>query len=333
MDISTRVPAAPVVPEDDPWATLATPEPPPAPAAPVRGEPVVPVMPWDPAVAESPSAESPVAGAPPEGGPACPPEPVPTAVAAATARVSFPPGVAEKLGTYVYLLVDPRTGRPFHVGAGRGNRCFRHVDAARARTDADTSSKHAALDRIRDAESDGRPVRIEVLRHGLTPAEADLVVAAVDDALSLGGPTRLGGQRTPAVELGASLARRAKVKRSHQSVLLRVGGHGTDTSYEAARHGWRIGRRWVDTDSVRSPRYALVVAGDLVDAVYRIDAWEPSPATGPSGGVERWSFAGRRDPDLEVRYVGSSVAAYLGTGTPSQVTYVWCGPHWVNTAQ
>lgn len=27
---------------------------------------------------------------------------------------------------YVYLLVDPRTGEPFYVGKGKGNRCHEH---------------------------------------------------------------------------------------------------------------------------------------------------------------------------------------------------------------
>jgi hypothetical protein len=249
--------------------------------------------------------------------------------------------VADKLAVYVYLLVDARTGRPFYVGRGRGDRCFRHVEESRATglaqpagaTEPDGAARYPVLDRIREAESDGRPVRIEVLRHGLTGSQADLVVAAVDDALALGSPTRLGRERSLAVELGASLAKRAKFKRSHQVVLLRVGPHGADTAYATARHGWRIGRRWVDTDSVRSPKWAVLVAGDLVESVYRIDGWELSttPASAP-GAVERWSFAGEQDPALEARYAGRSVSAYLGAGASSQVTYVWCGPHWVNTA-
>jgi hypothetical protein len=48
--------------------------------------------------------------------------------------------------------------------------------------------------------------------------------------------------------------------------------------------------------------------------------------------VDRYSFTGTRDAELERRYVGKSVAAHLGAGAPSPVTYVWCGPHWVNTA-
>ena len=339
MDGTTRAPAAPVLPAEDPWADLAAPGSTAVPV-PVPGDAVKPTMPWDvpdPAAAD-PAAVDPQATEPEAAvarSVAAVPEPVPTALAASARQVTFPPGVADKLGAYVYLLVDARTGRTFFVGRGRGDRCFRHVEAARTAVDgaatATTGEKYPGLDRIRDAESDGRPVRIEVLRHGLTGAEADLVVAAVDDALALGVPTRLGAQRAPAVELGAALARRAKIKRRHQAVLLRIGPYGADADYATARHGWRIGRRWTDTGSVRSPRWAVLVAGDLVEAVYRIDGWEPSAAV--AGGAERWSFTGERDPELESRYVGRSVAAYLGTGTPSQVTYVWCGPHWVNTAQ
>jgi hypothetical protein len=305
MDSTTRAAGVPVV-TDDPRATLAAPA---VPALPVAADAVLATMPWS--------------------------DPAPAVAAVTVPATSFPPGVAAKLAVYVYLLADPRTGRPFFVGRGRGDRCFRHVEAARAPSGASETARFAVLDRIREAESDGRPVRIEILRHGLTLPEAELVVAAVDDALSLGLEPRLGSQRAPAVELGASLAKRARFKRGHQVVLLRVGAHGSDTAYDVARHGWRIGRRWVDTESARSPRSAVVVAGDLVDAVYRIERWEPSPAPPGAGTrpVGRYSFTGTRDAGLEDRYAGRSVAAYLGTGTPSQVTYVWCGPHWVNTAQ
>ena len=248
------------------------------------------------------------------------------------ARRSFPPGVAAKLGCYVYLLVDPRTGRPFFVGRGRGDRCHRHVQAASGGPlSDDESSKYPLLGRIRDAEADGRPVRVEILRHGLSPDEADLIEASVADALSLGHATRLGSQRRPAVEVGASLAKRAKFRQRHPIVLLRCGPHGALTDYDSVRHGWRIGRRWIDGGSERSPRWAAVVSGDLVDAVYRIDAWEPSPSA-PGAGSDRFSFVGTPAPELDERYAGRSVAAYLGSGTPSAVTYVWCGPRWVNTA-
>jgi hypothetical protein len=303
-------------------------------------------------------------------------------------EMAFPPGVAGKLGWYVYLLAAPGSGHPFYVGRGRGDRCFRHVQAARTTAvgaveptgqgpgthDADQAEDQAnqaktfpLLDRIRDVEAAEGPVRLEILRYGLSASEARLVEATATDALGLPLDPTLGRQRGLASELGTRLAKRAKFKREHQVVLMRVGGKGADTAYGTVRHGWRIGRRWTDPQGSRSPRWAVIVAGEIVVAVYRIDGWEPTPvqrptaghgpagaaavaavaeaagAAGPAGATVgparstyRHSFIGERDDELEHRYVGRSVAAYLGVGAAvaagglNQVTYVWCGPHLAN---
>ncbi len=350
--------------------------------------------------------------------------------------MEFPPGVAAKLGWYVYLLTDPESGQPFYVGRGRGNRCFRHLQAARADADdpsdangladaddpaeADADSDQAqaqahadpdpdsqldpgiaglgaeppadgslapggaedrtpgdprqgkadafpGLDRIREVETRCGAVRLEILRYRLSSDEARLVEAATADALGLDQDLKLEGQRQPASDLGTRLAKRAKFKRDHQVVLLRIGDRGADMRYETVRHDWRIGRRWVDPRSSRSPRWAVIVAGELIVAVYRIERWEPTPLPGPAGpsgatgattftarSTYRHSFIGERDLELEGRYLGRSVVAHLatvpgsgsgsgsvrgpglvrgrGVGAQSQVTYVWCGPHWVNPA-
>jgi hypothetical protein len=273
--------------------------------------------------------------------------------------------VAEKLESYVYLLVDPRTDRPFFAGRGRGDRCFRHLQAARTRNDdgapeavtgtAAHRAKFPMLDHIREIEASGRSVRVDILRYGMNADEARLAEAVAVDALGLPFVTKLGSQRQSASELGVRLAKQARFKRDHRVALLRVGGSGADTSYEVARHGWRVGRRWTDPASERSPRWAVIVAGELVVAVYRIDGWEPTPLrsrspqgtpgtpgtpgttgrTGPSSGsgrsTYRYSFTGQRDEQLERRYVGRNVAAYLGRGPQSRVTFVWCGPEPADT--
>jgi hypothetical protein len=261
----------------------------------------------------------------------------------------FTPDVAARLRTYVYLLVDPRTGRPFFVGRGKNDQCFRHLLAARLVSGSDIGAaggpdgpdpKNAqVVDRIRAIEATGSQVRIDILRHGLTPAEAKLAEGVARDALGLagGGP----GQRAPASEITARLARKAKFQRGHQVVLLRTGTTGSlganrvgaDVA-EHLREGWRIGRRWIQPESPRSPHWAVLVADELVEAVFRIDGWVPTAASGGQAGGEgvvRYAFRGERDPELEQRYRGRSVRAYLAPGSPSPVTYVWCGPHWVNT--
>ena len=139
------------------------------------------------------------------------------------------------------------------------------------------------LDRINEVEVAIGPVRVEILRYGLDADQARLVEVAAHDALGLQLDPKLGSQRQPACELGVRLAKRAKFKRDHQVVLLRVGGQGADAAYESVRHGWRIGRRWTDPRSPRSPRWAVIVAGEMVVAVYGIESWELTPVPGPSG--------------------------------------------------
>jgi hypothetical protein len=326
-----------IVPVDrlrPPVAVPSVPVPEAFPVAPVQLAPVVPAAPTRP-----PRPPTPVR----PGSVVAPVLPLGRQAPAETDHDGFPPGVADRLRSYVYLLIDPRTGRPFYVGRGRGDHCYRHVRAARSSPDGGAGpdgtedgagpTGFPALDRIREAESTGRQVRVDILRYGLKGSEASLVASAARDALGLhtdgGGPD----QRRPASELGAHLAQRAKFKPCHRVVLLRVGAMGADPSYEVARRNWRIGRRWTDLGSPRSPQWAVVVVGSLVASVYRIERWEPTPDAGVAGTARsgaRYSFVGTVDPELERRYRDRSVAHYVGEGAPNQVTYVWCGPHWVN---
>ena len=236
----------------------------------------------------------------------------------------FTEEVAAKLKSYVYLLVDPRTGRPFAVGRGKGDRCFSDLDALR-RAAADGSAQPSAV-RVREIEDSGRPVRIDILRHGLDGDASRLVEAATVDALGLDPAGISGAGRRQSVEaVATALARPAKFKRSHPVVLLRV---AADDMVDPSDRAWRVARRWTDLDSPRSPRWAVLVVDDLVREVVRIDGWEP---TGPAdSAATRYRLRGERDVELEDRYVGRSVAAYRTSGSQNPVGYVWCGPHWVN---
>ena len=42
-------------------------------------------------------------------------------------HLQFSDAVSQKLGNYVYRLIDPRNGEAFYVGKGKGNRVFAHV--------------------------------------------------------------------------------------------------------------------------------------------------------------------------------------------------------------
>ncbi len=254
----------------------------------------------------------------------------------------FAPGVADRLRSYVYLLVDPRTGRAFFVGRGRGDRCFRHLAAARGDCAGPGEGKFPMLERIREIERQGCSVRVDLLRYGMGPDEASVVEAAVHDALGLPAEPRLGSQRRPAAELNELLAKPAKFKRVHQVVLLRIGGTGGGPPGGLDGQRWPIDPRWTDLDSRRSPQWAVTVVGDLVAAVYRIERWERDPPAvdgrgtdstdaGSQGPADRYALVGRRDPELEERYVGRNVSHYVDGTSSNPVTYVGCGPHWVDS--
>ena len=66
--------------------------------------------------------------------------------------------LADSLAYYVYLLIDPRDGKVFYVGKGKGSRCFDHS----AKDDGvEKASRIAAI------EAAGLTPQIDIIRHGL----------------------------------------------------------------------------------------------------------------------------------------------------------------------
>lgn len=90
---------------------------------------------------------------------------------------SFPPEVAEKLGYYVYRLIDPRNGETFYIGKGKGNHVFAH-----ARGDIESDSLSEKMTKIRSIRIAGFDVAHVIHRHGLSEKSALEVEAALMDA-------------------------------------------------------------------------------------------------------------------------------------------------------
>lgn len=90
---------------------------------------------------------------------------------------SIPPEVAQHLGYYVYLYVDPRTEQVFYVGKGQGQRVLSHLSAA------GESRKAQILAELRQAQLSPR---LDILAHGLPDeATAYRIEAAAIDLLGL----------------------------------------------------------------------------------------------------------------------------------------------------
>lgn len=98
------------------------------------------------------------------------------------------PDIANTLKCYVYVYTDPRNGKPFYIGRGQGDRIFAHLD------DSAETGKTAMIKAIREA---GAEPQIDILRYGLTEAEAALVEASAIDLVGLSSLTnRIAGHHS-----------------------------------------------------------------------------------------------------------------------------------------
>lgn len=93
----------------------------------------------------------------------------------------FPEEVAEKIGNYVYRLIDPRNGETFYVGKGKGNRVFDHARAA-IRYNEEEEGIGPKLERIREILNEGLEVMHVIHRHEIPDAAVLEVEAALIDA-------------------------------------------------------------------------------------------------------------------------------------------------------
>jgi hypothetical protein len=237
--------------------------------------------------------------------------------------------VAHRLGFYVYLYVDPRSGQPFYVGKGQGQRVLAHLSVS-------GESRKAKV--LAELSQPGLTPRLEVLAHALPSEETALrIEAAVIDLLSLGELTNLvsGWQsvqfgRMPLSQLVTYYAAKP-VAITHAALLIRINrlyrhGMPADELYEATRGVWKVGPRR------KGAKYAVAVFEGVVREVYEVERWHPAGTLTYRTRVHevltrdgRWEFEGVVAPE-EIRslYLDRSVASYFFKGLQSPVLYVNC---------
>jgi uncharacterized protein len=244
---------------------------------------------------------------------------------------AIPPEVAQHLGYYVYLYVDPRSGKPFYVGKGKGRRLLAHLSAR------GESHKTVVLEELRAA---GLQPRLDILAHALADEETALrIEAAVIDLLGLDDLTNLvRGWRS--IQLGRMTLEEltpyyaAEPSTIEDPVLLiRINQryrHGMSARelYEATRGIWKLSPSHAEQAS-----YAFAVFEGIVREVYVIDKWHPAGTLKyetrdldlNSERSKRWEFEGRVAHDrVRTNYLGSSVSSYFPRGSQSPVRYVNC---------
>jgi hypothetical protein len=234
----------------------------------------------------------------------------------------FPRSVIEKLGFYVYLLIDPATDKVFYVGKGTGNRIFAHINSAIA-----SPLESDKLDKIRSIQLQGLHVKHSIIRHGLTEKEAFEVEAALIDFIDireltnavLGHYSDSRGLMSITDIITKYLA--PEIEIAEPAILVTVNrlfrrNMSDDEIYEITRGNWVVGERR------NKAKYAFCVYNGTVRQVYEIHRWFPIKARSQDARTQnRWRFDGIIAQALQ-HYVGGNVEKYVGAQNP--IRYVNC---------
>jgi hypothetical protein len=239
-------------------------------------------------------------------------------------QAEFPTAVIENIGYYVYTLTDPRTGKVFYVGKGKGNRVFAHAREALA--DPRAADK---LERIREIRANGAEVLYAIIRHGMRESDALEVESALIDFIGLSDlDNMVAGHnmdtrgRMSVVDIIA-IYQATPIAITEPALLIIPNklferNVSAERLYEITRGNWPL------TERRNKARYAFAVFRGLVREVYTIRAWEAATARSPEQKIQsRWRFDGDIARDLR-HYVGGSVATYLKPGGRFPVRYINC---------
>lgn len=212
---------------------------------------------------------------------------------------SFSKAVADKLGCYVYRLIDPRNGQTFYVGKGTGNRVFEHArdKLAKAELEADESLTNK-LETIRAIHGSYLEVIHVIHRHGMTDDVAREVEAALIDAYPeesniVGGldSDKRGPRNAKQI---IELYEAPSAIFHHKSILINVSRTRDGRRlYDAVRYAWKL--------NPQRAKGRLILAFDrgLIIGTFIAKEWlEATPENFPGFPIipdnkrPRWGFYG-----------------------------------------
>jgi uncharacterized protein len=191
---------------------------------------------------------------------------------------SFTEEVSQKLGNYVYRLIDPRNGETFYVGKGQGNRVFQHALGALKLEDTEEDELSVKNKRILDIKNHGLEVihvihRHEIPEHAILHVEAALIDAysGLSNEQSGHGSSSYGPMHVNQIIEKYSLPS-IDWEPEEKLILININNiqnrSNVDEIYKQVKGNWRI-----SINRAQKADYVIAARRGVAIGIFTIDNW------------------------------------------------------------
>ena len=197
---------------------------------------------------------------------------------------------SEKLGNYVYALRDPRDGKVFYIGQGKGNRLFDHFGQAETELWQSRIMSSKVL-RILDIWSNDEDVDWTILAHHLEPEQINVVESVAIDVLGLSqngvclnevrGPHSSMLSQDEIKSMGAAPINPTTPLSKVFLFSIKNGLADGRTTYDATRSAW-----YVKPELQELPAYAVGMKNGISVGAFQINSWASSGEKHEFQGIE-----------------------------------------------
>jgi hypothetical protein len=234
----------------------------------------------------------------------------------------------EKLGYYVYALVNPLTNKVFYIGKGVQNRVFAHVQEIIENNSIVNTLKKNEIKSIIDS---GNQIEHYIIRHGLSESEAFLVESTLIDYNNIlvhkltnevsGHHSAFFGIKTtdelirqynaPKLEQLTDPVIIININRKYKEIKTK------ETSiYQATKEAWVIGEK-----KRAEVKYALAEFQGIIIGVFEIIKWY-SVQTDNNTNNNRWGFDGiEANEIIKKKYLNTSILYAKKRGAANPIRF------------